>query len=123
MNIKYIFNEYVLAKMKEKRVFNGVTKDMTSTNNIDLFIYDYIMDNVYSRYSNITIDLFVKFNTYNDVVNKNNMVYNSDIMLSDNLYTKYKISRRDDYIDVTLPIGNISNFYGLYYYFNISYNI
>lgn len=58
---KTILKEYLFYKLKEVRTFKTITyKDITKEN-INLYIHDYINENIIDRYDFLKIDLYIEY--------------------------------------------------------------
>jgi hypothetical protein len=61
IDISKILNEYLFAKLKRNRTFEGVRTQMTVYNDIDTAIKKYVELNVNNRYSLNRVDLYVEY--------------------------------------------------------------
>lgn len=61
INISKILNEYLFAKIKSNRTFEGIRTQMTIYNDIDTAIKKYVEINVNNRYSLVRVDLYVEY--------------------------------------------------------------
>lgn len=124
IDLKKIFTEYLFATLKEFRTFEGVKNNMTSYNDINFAINEYIFRNVLDRYKYSSIDLFI---SYRDIRNQNLLRYKNDWnlnMISDT--NKVKRIQTDTAFDesktkIMFTQEKPSNQYSFEYYFNLNY--
>ena len=89
LDLEKIINNYIFANLKKYRTFEGVKKDMTIYDDVNVAISNYINFNVYNRYKVETIDLYV---TYNSLRNQNILkfknTWNRNVESSENKLTR-----------------------------------
>ena len=89
LDLEKIITNYIFANLKKYRTFEGVKKDMTIYDDVNVAISNYINFNVYNRYKVETIDLYV---TYNSLRNQNILkfknTWNSNVESSENKLTR-----------------------------------
>ena len=89
LDLEKIITNYIFANLKKYRTFEGVKKDMTIYDDVNVAISNYINFNVYNRYKVETIDLYV---TYNSLRNQNILkfknTWNRNVESSDNKLTR-----------------------------------
>jgi hypothetical protein len=61
IDLKSLLFEYIFAKLKEARTFEGIPNNQTINNNVNISINDYIEYNLWSRYVFKSVELFVKY--------------------------------------------------------------
>lgn len=118
-NIKHvnIFNTYILALLKKNRVFDGLTKDMTPKNDVDLFILDYIINNITNVYSIFSLDFYIEYINLDTAGNIGLFYYDSTIESEVNYTNKYKIQMYNDHLTITLkPVVELKTSTFKYYY-------
>jgi len=60
IEIQKILRNYLFSCLKRARTFEGIRNNMTLNNNVNAAIYDYIDNNILSRYRFNKIELFLK---------------------------------------------------------------
>jgi hypothetical protein len=89
IDLEKIITNYIFANLKKYRTFEGVKKDMTIYDDVNVAISNYINFNVYNRYKVETIDLYV---TYNSLRNQNILkfknTWNRNVESSENKLTR-----------------------------------
>ena len=89
LDLEKIITNYIFANLKKYRTFEGVKKDMTIYDDVNVAISNYINFNVYNRYKVETIDLYV---TYNSLRNQNILkfknTWNRNVESSENKLTR-----------------------------------
>ena len=89
LDLEKIITNYIFANLKKYRTFEGVKKDMTIYDDVNVAISNYINFNVYNRYKVETIDLYV---TYNSLRNQNILkfknTWNRNVESSENILTR-----------------------------------
>ena len=89
LDLEKIITNYIFANLKKYRTFEGVKKDMTIYDDVNVAISNYINFNVYNRYKVETIDLYV---TYNSLRNQNILkfknTWNRNVENSENKLTR-----------------------------------
>ena len=89
IDLEKIIKNYIFANLKKFRTFEGVKKELTLYDDINVAIKKYIDFNVYDRYKVQSIDLYVSYQSLrnqNILRLKNN--WNKNITISENLLTK-----------------------------------
>ncbi len=61
IDLKSLLFDYIFAKLKEARTFEGIYNNQTINNNVNISINDYIEYNLWSRYIFKSVELFVKY--------------------------------------------------------------
>lgn len=121
IDIKSILSEYIFSVLKSNRTFQGVTNTMTSFNNIDAAINDYISKNILNRYQYSKIDFFIEYESF--VQNGTLRYNNSFIEITNSQYLTNQIqpvlSNSQDALNITFNQSNDSSLYNFNYYFNI----
>ena len=119
---KKILTSYILAILKKNRVFNGLTIEMTQKNDINLFITEYINDNILNKYSNIVLDLYIEYTKIENNGNIGVFSFDSNIESEVNYTNKYTINIYDNHLTLKLkPLVNLLT-HTFNYYYNIKTN-
>lgn len=122
VDLKNILADYLFAILKRYRTFDGISNQLTKTNDINTAIKEYIDRNVIDRYKFGKLDLYV---SYKDLKNQNVLRYintwNQNIILDSNLLTKRQIELKYDYSTATVTFNQemSSSLYNFDYYFTI----
>jgi len=125
VNLKQILTNYIFAILKENRTFEGVRNSMTSNNNVDTSMREYISKNVLNRYKLDSISLYLKYNDLRRQVAlrfKNNWTTNVDeIFLDQNKLKKIETQTSFDYSSVKVGFAQerSSQLYNFDYYYTI----
>ena len=72
IDLKSILTEFVFANVKKERTFQSLTNDMVVSKDVNVFIRNYITNNVLDRYKLSNIDLYVD---YLDLKSEDNFQY------------------------------------------------
>ena len=72
IDLKSILTEFVFANVKKERTFQSLTNDMVVSKDVNVFIRNYITNNVLDRYKLSNIDLYVD---YLDLKSEDNLQY------------------------------------------------
>lgn len=72
INLNAILTDYLFSILKQYRTFEGVKNSMTTYNDVDFAIKEYIKNNVINRYKLKNIELYIK---YRDIHNQNVLRY------------------------------------------------
>jgi hypothetical protein len=122
VDLKSILSDYLFAIMKRYRTFEGITNTITSSNDVNTAIREYISKNVLNRYKISRFDLYI---SYNDIKSKNVIRYknnwNSNIISDSNLLKKKQMDKSFDEseLKVSFTQEKTSIQYNFDYYFNI----
>jgi len=125
IKIRDVLVDYIFAKIKEERTFQGIKNTSTKFNNIDTAIKNYINSNILSRYDLDSITLYIKYNKLKSSgFFRYQNTWNKDIVNNVNIHSKIEVELN---FDKTKLIGRFTqeqpatdvNFD---YYFNINYS-
>ena len=122
VDIKSILTDYLFAILKRYRTFEGISNQLTKTNDINTSIKEYIDRNVIDRYKFSKLDLYV---SYKDLKDQNVLRYvntwNQNIISDSNLLTKKQTEIKYDYSSAVVSFNQeeISSLYNFDYYFTI----
>jgi hypothetical protein len=72
IDLKSILTEFVFANLKRERTFQSLTNDMVVSKDVNVFMRNYITNNVLDRYKLSNIDLYVD---YLDLKSEDNFQY------------------------------------------------
>ena len=122
IELKDILTDYLFAIMKRYRTFEGVTNNITRTNDVNTAMKQYISNNVLGRYKFSKIDLYV---SYKDLMKQNVLRYkntwNPNIATDANLLKKSQkdLSYDGSEMKIYFSQEKSSSQYNFEYYFNI----
>jgi hypothetical protein len=122
IELKNILTDYLFAIMKRYRTFEGVTNNLTRTNDVNTAMKQYISNNVLNRYKFSKIDLYV---SYKDLMKQNVLRYkntwNPNIVSDANLLKKAQkdLAFDDSELNIYFSQEKSSSQYNFEYYFNI----
>jgi hypothetical protein len=122
INLNEISTNYLFAKLKEYRTFEGVKNGMTVYNDVNFAMEEYISKNVLNRYKYSKLELYIK---YNDLRSQNILKYknswNVDTLKTGSILKKIQTETAYDYssIKVKFTQEQPSSKYNFDYYFNI----
>lgn len=123
INYEELLLNYLTAKLKSFRTFEGVSNSMTINNDVDDAIKTYIKTNLFSRYEFKKIELFISYNDIDTGLLKFKNNWNPNIQSQENILSKMDI--RNDIIDKKLYIKfnqeKTSLKYSFDYYFNLNF--
>lgn len=128
INGSTILKDYLFFKLKQERVFKIIRSDEVYSNDINNAIYEYITNNIFSRYRLDRIDFYVKYydiNTqtvYDNILLQYNPQFDVSVYEKDNIsnmtvynYDPYKF----DNIKILYNQSKPSTKYGFNYYFDL----
>ena len=72
INLSSILTEFIFANIKKERTFQSLTNDMVVSKDVNVYIRNYIKNNVLDRYRLSNIELFVD---YVDITTGSNLQY------------------------------------------------
>jgi hypothetical protein len=122
INLSEISTNYLFAKLKEHRTFEGVKNGMTIYNDVNISMKEYISKNVLNRYKYSKLELYIK---YNDLRSQNILKYKNswsvDTLKTGKIFKKFQTETAYDYstIKVKFTQEQPSSKYSFDYYFNI----
>ena len=125
LNLKRVLVNYIFSILKENRTFEGVRNNMTTNNNVDTAIREYISKNVLNRYKLESISLYLKYNDLRRQIAlrfKNNWTTNVDeILLEQFKLKKIETQTSFDYSSVKVRFSQerSSQLYNFDYYYTI----
>jgi hypothetical protein len=122
IELKDILTDYLFATMKRYRTFEGISNNLTRTNDVNTAMKQYISNNVLNRYKFSKIDLYV---FYKDLMKQNVLRYkntwNPNIAIDANLLKKSQkdLAFDDSELKIYFSQEKSSSQYNFEYYFNI----
>jgi hypothetical protein len=122
VDLKDILTDYLFAIMKRYRTFEGISNNLTRTNDVNTAIKQYISSNVLNRYKFNKLDLYV---SYKDLMQQNVLRYkntwNPNIVSDANLLKKAQkdLSFDESELKIYFSQEKSSSQYNFEYYFNI----
>jgi hypothetical protein len=122
IDLKNILTDYLFAVMKRYRTFEGISNNLTRTNDVNTAIKQYIANNVLNRYKFSKLDLYV---SYKDLMQQNVLRYkntwNPSAISDTNKMKKYQTDLAYDQSELKILFTQekISSQYNFDYYFNI----
>lgn len=122
IDLKAILENYLFAILKQYRTFEGVKNSMTTYNDVNFAIEEYIRRNVVNRYKYKTIEVYLK---YRDIRSQNVLRYqnswNPNITQTENLLKKVQTETSYDEtsIKVMFTQEKPSDQYSFEYFFNL----
>ncbi len=124
INYKKILLDYLFGILKNIRTFQGIYRENTQNNSVDLSIIDYISLNILDKYLYSSIDLWISYNNLNDDQNlKYSNKFNENIMSDENINKEFeKIYSDEKIIKFKFKSKKDTSKYSFDYYFNIKYN-
>jgi hypothetical protein len=66
IDIKKIISNYIFATLKKYRTFEGIRKNMTLENDVNIYIKKYIESNVLNRYKLSAVNLYIEYRELRD---------------------------------------------------------
>jgi hypothetical protein len=123
IDLNTILNDYIFASLKQSRAFDTISNSMTSYNNINAAINNYISNNILNRYQFSSIDFYIEYESF--IQNGTLRYNNSFINIDDTQYLNNQIQSTLSTDGTTLVVNfnqvNNSSSYNFNYYFNIYY--
>lgn len=122
VSVKDILSDYIFATLKRYRTFEGISNQLTKTNDVNTSMKEYIEKNVLNRYKFSRFDLYV---SYKDLRSQNVLRYkntwNANILSDVNLIKKRQVNISYDgsELKVLFTQEKPSNLYNFDYFFNI----
>lgn len=123
IDLAKIIKNYLFSNLKKYRTFEGIKKDMTIYDDVNLAIRNYIDFNVYDRYKLETIDLYVSYKSLrSQTVLKHKNVWNKNIIGDENKLTKVQSEYSTDgtLAKLTFNQEKLSKDFSYEYFFNIN---
>ena len=122
---KKILSEYLFCKLKEARTFKTIKYSDTIKENINLYIRDYIEQNLITRYDFYQIDLYVeyfKLDQY-DVEHNVNLAYNPvfdvSVRKDENKVNNVNLTKVNELLNINYKQTQTSEKYMFKYYFDL----
>lgn len=123
IDLKKIISNYIYAELKRHRTFEGIITKMTSTNDVNTALKNYISYNVVDRYKLSRIDLYLEYTDLRgrDILRYEN-VWNPEIATDiQNKTTKFQseIYSDESFAKITFNQEMPSSLYSFEYFFNL----
>ena len=118
-----IIKNYLFANLKKYRTFEGIKKDMTIYDDVNVAIRNYIDFNVYDRYKVETIDLYVSYKSLrNQNILRLKNTWNKNITDVENKLTKVQseYSTNNSIVKLTFNQEQPSKDFSYDYFFNVN---
>lgn len=122
IDLKNILIDYLFAVMKRYRTFEGISNNLTRTNDVNTAIKQYISSNVLNRYKFSKLDLYI---SYKDLMQQNVLRYkntwNPNAVSDANLLKKAQkdLAFDESELKIYFTQEKSSSQYNFEYYFNI----
>lgn len=123
---KQILKDYLFYKLKEARTFKTVKYSDTTKENINLYIYDYIEQNLLSKYDFKSIDLYVQYFELDqndkdiDVNLSYNPTFDVNVRKEENKIANMNSTKFTDKISLNYKQTKSSEIYVFKYYFDLN---
>ncbi len=123
INLNKILYNYIYSNVKRYRTFEGIQNNMVYNNSVNIFIKNYINDNIINKYRYKSIDLYIKYNDLRGSYLKFNNKWNPNIESSNNIFNKFETnsSIMSGKIRLLFSQERLSSEYSFDYYFNINF--
>jgi len=122
IDLKEILTDYLFAILKKYRTFEGIKNEATIYNDIDIFIREYIKNNILNRYQYKNIDLYIQHRGIEEegqLKYKNNWNIN---LTPETLVSNYQSELSSDSSKIKLSFLQYdSNEYIFDYFYNIHF--
>ena len=123
IDLKKIISNYIYAELKRHRTFEGIRTKMTSANDVNSALKNYINNNVVNRYKLSRIDLYLEYTDLRgrDILRYEN-VWNPEIAADiQNKTTKFQseIYSDESFTKITFNQEMPSSLYSFEYFFNL----
>lgn len=123
MNILNLLTEFIFAKIKQARTFEGVTSAETQKNNINTSIRDYISKNIISRYKFDSVNMWVRYNSLtNDQSLRYSNFFTPTIKFNTNKLNKFSTNLENNILKITFNQDQLSTQFNFEYYFTINFS-
>ena len=128
INWKVILEEYLFYRLKEARTFKAVKYSDTIKENINIYIHDYIQQNLMSRYDFKGIDLYVEYielNQYDkekDVNLSYNPTFDITVRKESNRINNANLTKFSELLNINYKQTESSKTHTFKYYFDLYFN-
>lgn len=114
-----ILTEFIFANIKKERTFQSLTSDMVVSKDLNVYIRNYIQNNVLDRYRLIGIDLFID---YLDINSNGNLRYKNIFdKRTFNRFDKFRLETKTNNITLTFDQEKDSDQFSFKYFFNLRF--
>lgn len=124
INLKTVLRNYLFAKLKQYRTFEGVSNQMTFNQNIDFAIKDYIERNVINRYKFTGVELYLSpINLLSANSLKYQNIWDPNIVQTQFRYDKFSTITdfRFDDIQLFFSQNTLASQFAFRYYYNLKF--
>lgn len=121
INLSSILTEFIFANIKKERTFQSLTNEMVVSKDVNVYIRNYIKNNVLDRYKLTNIDLFVD---YLDINNSGNLQYQNVFdKRTFNKLTRFQTETNFNYSKTRLTFNQEKSVqqYAFKYFFNLKF--
>ena len=124
IDLKTILTEFIFANLKKERTFQGLENQMVISKDVNVYIKEYIVNNVLDRYKLTNIDLYL---SYIDITTTNNLQYQNifdyRIVSDSNKLIRFQTETSFDYRSTRLTFNQemSSDKQAFKYYFNLNF--
>lgn len=121
IDIIKILENYIYAKLKEARTFEGIRPQMCLNGSIDDSIRQYIRNNILKKYDYSSIELYI---SYTDLRSQNALRYKNTFSheaLSGEKMNKVQTLLNGDILECNFSQEKPSSLYNFKYYFNLNF--
>lgn len=119
IDINNILTEFIFANIKKERTFQSLTNDMVVSKDVNVYIRNYIQNNVLDRYRLIGIDLFID---YLDINSNGNLRYKNIFdKRTFNRFDKFRLETKTNNITLTFDQEKDSDQFSFKYFFNLRF--
>lgn len=121
INLSSILTEFVFANIKKERTFQALTNDMVVSKDVNVYIRNYIKNNVLDRYRLSNIELFVD---YVDIKTGSNLQYqNTFDKRTFNKLTRFQTETNFNFSKTRLTFNQeqSSQEFSFKYFFNLKF--
>lgn len=125
INWKTILEDYLFYKLKEARTFKTIRYSDTIKENVNLYIRDYINQNLMNRYDIDKINLYVKYESldqYNkeqDVKLSYNPIFDVSVRSDENKIANINLTKFPEFLNINYKQIESSSKYTFKYYYEI----
>jgi hypothetical protein len=120
IDVSSILQSYIFASMKKYRTFEGLKNEMTIYNDVEVYLNEYIKNNVMNKYRLSNVEIFID---YKELVSNNSLKFNNiwnPLIDSNSILEKFQLNQIVPESIVSINFNQISSsqFY-FEYYFNL----
>ena len=121
IDLQSILSDYIFATLKHYRTFEGIKNSMTSYNDINSSMKEYISKNVLNRYGFSTIEFYIQYQSFSQTgtlrfTNKFTEINNSTYLIKQ---LQASLDDKQKTLNVSFNQDNDSKLYNFNYYYNL----